>query len=133
MRALVNAAARPEAVAAPVADAAAFHASLPGYRPTPVHELTSIADELGLAAVRVKDESERLGLPAFKVLGASWAVERLLAARPGSTRSSPPAPGTTGVRSPASPRCGAFTAACSSPRAPPSLVASQSQAREPRS
>ena len=82
MRALVNAAARPEAVAPPVADAGSFHASLPGYRPTPVHELTSIADELGLAAVSVKDESDRLGLPAFKVLGASWAVERLLAARP---------------------------------------------------
>jgi diaminopropionate ammonia-lyase len=82
MRALVNEAVRPEAVAAPVADAAAFHASLPGYRPTPVHELASIADELGLAAVSVKDESDRLGLPAFKVLGASWAVERLLAARP---------------------------------------------------
>ena len=82
MRALVNAAARPEAVAAPVTDAAAFHASLPGYRPTPVRNLTSIADELGLAAVRVKDESDRLGLPAFKVLGASWAVERLLASRP---------------------------------------------------
>ena len=82
MRALVNEAARPDAVAAPVPDAAAFHASLPGYRPTPVHELRSIADELGLAAVSVKDESDRLGLPAFKVLGASWAVERLLAARP---------------------------------------------------
>ena len=26
-------------------------------------------------AVLVKDESSRLGLPAFKVLGASWAVE----------------------------------------------------------
>ena len=30
------------------------------------------------AAVLVKDESDRLGLPAFKVLGASWAVERAL-------------------------------------------------------
>jgi diaminopropionate ammonia-lyase len=29
--------------------------------------------------VAVKDESDRLGLPAFKVLGASWAVERALA------------------------------------------------------
>ena len=50
-----------------------------------------------------------------------------------STRSSPRAPGTTGARSPASPRCGAFTAVCFSPRAPPSLVAPQLQAREPRS
>lgn len=29
----------------------------------------------------VKDESARLGLPAFKVLGASWAVHRALAGR----------------------------------------------------
>ena len=82
MRALVNTAVGPEAVAAPVADAAAFHASLPGYAPTPVHDLASIADELGLGAVSVKDESDRLGLPSFKVLGASWAAERLLAVRP---------------------------------------------------
>jgi diaminopropionate ammonia-lyase len=32
--------------------------------------------------VLVKDESDRLGLPAFKVLGASWAVERTLRAAP---------------------------------------------------
>ena len=30
----------------------------------------------------VKDETDRLGLPAFKVLGASWAVERALRERP---------------------------------------------------
>lgn len=30
----------------------------------------------------MKDESRRLGLPAFKVLGASWAIERTLASRP---------------------------------------------------
>jgi diaminopropionate ammonia-lyase len=33
--------------------------------------------------VLVKDESDRFGLPAFKVLGASWAVERALAEQPG--------------------------------------------------
>jgi diaminopropionate ammonia-lyase len=43
-----------------------------------VHELPAIARELGLGAVLVKDESDRLGLPAFKVLGASWAIERAL-------------------------------------------------------
>ena len=31
----------------------------------------------------MKDESNRLGLPAFKVLGASWAVERALREQPG--------------------------------------------------
>ena len=30
----------------------------------------------------MKDESDRLGLPAFKILGASWAVARTLEARP---------------------------------------------------
>ena len=33
----------------------------------------------------VKDESERLGLPSFKVLGASWAVHRALVEHLGST------------------------------------------------
>ncbi len=60
-----------------------FHRSLPGYAPTPVHSLPQVADELGLGAVLVKDESNRLGLPSFKVLGASWAVERALAGDPG--------------------------------------------------
>lgn len=63
-------------------DARAFHQSLPGYAPTPVRELPAIATELGIAAVLLKDESDRLGLPSFKVLGASWAVERALRERP---------------------------------------------------
>ncbi|HEX8120706.1 MAG TPA: pyridoxal-phosphate dependent enzyme [Solirubrobacteraceae bacterium] len=79
MRALVNPAYRPSAVPAPVDDAAAFHASLPGYAPTPVRELGALG---GLGSVLVKDESGRLGLPAFKVLGASWAIERALRERP---------------------------------------------------
>ena len=58
--------------------AAAFHASLPGYRPTPLIALPALAAELGVAQVWVKDESARLGLPAFKILGASWAVNRAL-------------------------------------------------------
>ncbi len=62
--------------------ALAFHRTLPGYAPTPVHSLVTIASELGLGAVLVKDESNRLGLPAFKILGASWAVERALTERP---------------------------------------------------
>lgn len=82
MRSLVNAAVRPGAVAAPSREAAAFHASLPGYRPTPLRELPAVAAELGLAGVALKDESDRLGLPAFKVLGASWAVERALRESP---------------------------------------------------
>ena len=82
MRAFVNRAFRPDAVPAPSRDAAAFHASLPGYAPTPIRELPALAGELGVGAVRVKDESNRLGLPAFKALGASWAVELALRERP---------------------------------------------------
>ena len=55
---------------------------LAGYRPTPLRDLPAIAAALGLRAVAVKDESDRLGLPAFKVLGASWAVERALREQP---------------------------------------------------
>ena len=84
MRALVNAAADPAAVGAPDPAAAAFHATLDGYRPTPLRELPGVAAELGLNLVAVKDESDRFGLPAFKVLGASWAVERALDERPGT-------------------------------------------------
>jgi diaminopropionate ammonia-lyase len=79
----VNAAAGGGAVPAPSDAALAFHRALEGYAPTPVRELPAIAGELGLGAVLLKDESDRLGLPAFKVLGASWAIERALREQPG--------------------------------------------------
>src|SRR5690348_2847414 len=60
------------------AGAPAFHAELPGYRPTELTELPALAEELGVGRVFVKDESTRMGLGAFKVLGASWAIARLL-------------------------------------------------------
>jgi diaminopropionate ammonia-lyase len=60
-----------------------FHRRLPGYEPTPLRPLPALAEQLGLAGVLVKDESSRLGLPAFKMLGASWATYRALAARLG--------------------------------------------------
>ncbi|MEU7045860.1 pyridoxal-phosphate dependent enzyme [Streptomyces varsoviensis] len=63
------------------ADVRAFHAALPGYGPTPLTELPEIAAELGVGRFFVKDESSRLGLPAFKALGASWAVHRVLSSR----------------------------------------------------
>lgn len=66
------------------ADVRAFHAALPGYSPTPLTELPQLAAELGVGRVFVKDESSRLGLPAFKALGASWAVHRILAERAAS-------------------------------------------------
>ena len=56
------------------APALGFHRSLPRYAPTPLRELEP--------GVWMKDESDRMGLPAFKILGASWAIERALAERP---------------------------------------------------
>lgn len=68
-----------------MADRAAIqrtHAALfPSFGPTPVRPLPALAAELGCAAVYVKDESRRYGLPAFKVLGASWAICSLLGER----------------------------------------------------
>lgn len=81
VRALVNPHARRADVPPPSGDARAFHRSLPGYEPTPVHDVSALAP--GAGDVRLKDESQRLGLPAFKVLGASWAIERALRERAG--------------------------------------------------
>ena len=67
---------------APADDAVlAFHRSLPAYRATPLVALPAVAAELGVARVLAKDETERLGLPAFKALGASWAIHRVLESR----------------------------------------------------
>jgi diaminopropionate ammonia-lyase len=66
-------------------DAYAFHRSLPGYAPTPLVPLPAVAAELGVGRVLVKDESSRLGLPAFKILGASWACHQVLERHPGTT------------------------------------------------
>lgn len=58
-----------------------FHRRLPDYNTTPLHTLPALAQELGLGHVLLKDESNRFGLPAFKILGASWATFRAVAAR----------------------------------------------------
>ncbi|MGO2863662.1 MAG: pyridoxal-phosphate dependent enzyme [Brevibacterium sp.] len=55
-----------------------FHRALPGYEPTALTPLPELARELEGAAVFAQDESTRLGMPAFKALGASWAVRRAL-------------------------------------------------------
>jgi diaminopropionate ammonia-lyase len=58
-----------------------FHRNLPEYAVTPLIPLPDIAKQLGLGQVLLKDESCRLGLPAFKILGASWAVFKAVAAK----------------------------------------------------
>lgn len=64
-------------------DPLAFHRQLPGYAPSPLRDAPGIASILGIGRVLVKDESSRLGLPAFKILGASWATFRALEERLG--------------------------------------------------
>ena len=61
----------------------AFHQRLPGYAPTPLRDMPALATACGVGRVLVKDESSRLGLPAFKILGASWATYRVLCERLG--------------------------------------------------
>lgn len=68
----------------PASQARAFHARcLPSYTPTPLIPLPSLANELDLGTLFLKDESARASLPAFKILGASWGVYRALCARYG--------------------------------------------------
>ena len=62
----------------------AFHRKLPGYCPSPVFDLVDLAADLGVGRLLVKDESNRFGLPAFKMLGASWATYRRLVERLGA-------------------------------------------------
>jgi diaminopropionate ammonia-lyase len=59
----------------------AFHRGLPEYAPTPLRDLPQVAAALGLGRVVVKDETDRLGLPAFKVLGASYAAHKIVETR----------------------------------------------------
>ncbi len=61
-----------------------FDRRLPDYAVTPLLDAPGLADSLGVGKVWVKDESWRLGLPAFKILGASWAVYKALEARFGA-------------------------------------------------
>jgi diaminopropionate ammonia-lyase len=63
--------------------ALAVHRRLPGYAPTPLTSCPDLARQLGVGELWVKDETWRLGLPAFKMLGASYACYRELTARLG--------------------------------------------------
>lgn len=55
-----------------------FHRTLPHYAPTPLVSLPEVAKELGIRHLLLKDETSRLGLPAFKILGASWATAKAI-------------------------------------------------------
>lgn len=59
-------------------EARKFHRSLAGYSPTPLYAMNDFARALGVGSVLVKDESQRFALNAFKMLGSTWAIARLL-------------------------------------------------------
>ncbi|HEY8382869.1 MAG TPA: diaminopropionate ammonia-lyase [Microvirga sp.] len=52
-------------------------AACPAHRATPLHGLPGQAASLGIAALHVKDEGQRLGLRSFKALGGAYSVMRL--------------------------------------------------------
>jgi diaminopropionate ammonia-lyase len=71
------------AMASPPRAPLGLHRRLPGYAVTPLADAPALARANGVGRVWVKDESARLGLPAFKLLGASWAAYRALVERLG--------------------------------------------------
>ena len=61
-----------------------FHSRLPGYAATRLVDAPNLAALLNVKHVWVKDEESRLGLPAYKILGAGWATYRALEAHCGT-------------------------------------------------
>lgn len=56
-----------------------FQQTHPNFTKTPLHQLTHLANHLGINHIFVKDESYRFGLNAFKVLGGIYAIGKYLA------------------------------------------------------
>ncbi len=65
---------------AAAADVAQYLANRPDYKRTPLHALHSLAHELNVAEIFVKDEGPRFGLGSFKALGGAYAVARVVLA-----------------------------------------------------
>lgn len=60
-----------------------YHRSFPGYEPTPLASLQTLAGTLGIKGMYVKDESFRFGLNAFKGLGGSFCLGKYIAGKIG--------------------------------------------------
>ena len=55
-----------------------FHRSIPQYQETPLVSLKKLSKRLGVKGIYVKNESLRFGLKAFKGLGGTYAMFRIL-------------------------------------------------------
>lgn len=55
-----------------------FHKSMADYECTPLHSLDCMAEKYNVKKLYVKDESMRFGLNAFKGLGVSYAVHKIM-------------------------------------------------------
>ena len=68
---------------APPAAIAEFHRRMPAYSPTLLFDAPGLAKQLGVGRLLVKAETRRMGLPSFKILGASWATYQAICAHLG--------------------------------------------------
>lgn len=55
-----------------------FHESIPVYNRTPLVHLRGLGEKLGVKGIYVKNEAERFGMKAFKGLGGTYAMFRIL-------------------------------------------------------
>ncbi len=55
-----------------------FHQGIKDYKTTPLLSLGQLAQQLNVRGIYIKDESRVLSLDSFKVLGASYAIFKLL-------------------------------------------------------
>lgn len=55
-----------------------FHQTIDIYAPTPLVTLDSLAGKLGVRGIYVKDEARRFGLNAFKALGGTYALAKVI-------------------------------------------------------
>ncbi len=60
-----------------------FHQTIAEYRPTPLVSLEHLAGWLGVAGIYIKDESKRFGLNAFKALGGTYAMAKIISRKLG--------------------------------------------------
>ena len=65
-------------------DCIKFHKSLPDYSSSPLVDLYELSENLNLKSLQIKDESKRFNLNAFKSLGASYAMAKIIVSQVGN-------------------------------------------------